>query len=276
MKKTTQTLLLFFSTFLLLVSVTGSAQDRRRGNAPDLGSTQDRLRGNSSGFTGTWKTVTGKGKQIVITLEQDRHNMVTGYYGINGLTGSYKPLEGSMNGLVKVSWRVEPVLQSASSITGKVTGNVLRFTWSQDDRRHGAGRFTLSSDGETFEGTFSMTDNPDNTSGGTWNGTRQHSFAGAWQGKFGDGAVQLILQQSGAQVTGQVKINSAEMGELRGGSVVGKTLRFQLFRPGRPLGNGRYLPDEHVGAGELVMDIGGRSFKGTILGAAVSGTLLGR
>jgi len=275
MKKKTQTLLLVFSTLLLLVSVTGSAQDRHRGNSPDLGSAQDRRRGNSSNFTGTWNTVTGKGKKIVITLEQDRRNDVTGYYGINGLTGSYKPLDGSNNGFVKVSWSAEPVTQSASSITGRVTDNVLRFTWSQDDHRHGAGRFTLSSDGESFEGTFSMTDNPDDTSGGTWNGTRQHSFAGAWQGKFGDGALQLILQQAGSEVTGQLNVNSAQFG-IKGGKVVGNTLRFNVVRPGRPLGNGANLPDEYVGTGELVMDRGGKSFKGKVLGAATSANLVGR
>jgi hypothetical protein len=262
MNKTTQTLLLVSSTLLLLVCVPVSAQDRRRGNSPD--------------FTGTWKTVTGKGKQIVITLEQGRGNNVTGYYGMNGLTGSYKPSDGSMNGVVKVSWSAEPVLQSVSSITGKVTNNVLRFTWSQEDRRHGAGRFTLSSDGESFAGTFSLTDNPDDTSGGTWNGTRLHSFAGAWQGKFGDGALELILQQSGQSVTGRLRVNSAELGEIRGGRVDGKTLRFNLVRPRRPLGNGVNLPDEVLGSGELVMNIGEKSFKGTILGAATSGTFIGR
>jgi hypothetical protein len=271
MKKKTQTLPLVFSTFLLLVSVTVSAQGQ-----PATGSAQDRLRGNSPVFTGTWNTVTGKGKKIVITLEQNRHNIVSGYYGVNGLTGSYKSSDSSINGFVNVSWRAEPVLQNLSSITGTVTNNVLRFTWTQDDRRHGAGRITLSSDGESFEGTYSMTENPDDTSGGTWKGTRQHSFAGAWQGKFGDGALQLILQQSGQAVTGQVKVNSAEFGEIRGGSVVGNTLRFTLVRPGRPLTNGAYFPDQVLGNGELVMNIGERSFKGTILGAAASGTLLGR
>jgi hypothetical protein len=178
--------------------------------------------------------------------------------------------------LVNVSWRAEPALQSLSSITGTVKDNVLRFTWTQDDRRHGAGRITLSADGESFEGTYSLTENPDDTSGGTWKGTRQHSFAGAWQGTLGNGALQLILQQSGQAVTGQVKVNSAEFGQIRGGSVVGNTLRFIIVRPSRPLTNGATLPEEYVGNGELVMNMGERSFKGTIIGAAASGTLIGR
>lgn len=267
MKKKTQTFLLVFSTLLLLVSVTVSAQGQPA---------QDRQRGNSPTFTGDWKTVTGTGKRLIMKLEQNRHNVVTGYYNVNGLTGSNKPSDSSINGFVNVSWRAEPVLQNLSSITGTVKDSVLRFTWTQDDRRHGAGRITLSADGESFEGTYSLTENPDDTSGGTWKGTRQHSFAGAWQGTVGGGGLLLILQQSGQAVTGQVKVNSAEFGEIRGGSVVGNTLRFIIVRPSRPLTNGATLPEEVVGLGELVMNIGERSFRGTILGAAASGTLIGR
>jgi hypothetical protein len=266
-KKATQTFLLVFSTLLLLVPVTVSAQ----GQPP-----QDRLRGNSPVFTGEWKTVTNKGIRLLIKLEQNRHNIVTGSYNVNGLTGSYKPSDSSIHGLVNVSWRAEPALQSLSSITGTVKDNVLRFTWTQDDRRHGAGRITLSSDGESFEGTYSLTENPDDTSGGTWKGTRQHSFAGAWQGTVGGGGLLLILQQSGQVVTGQVKVNSADLGVIREGIVVGNTLRFKIVRPSRPLTNGGTLPEEFVGIGELVMNIGVRSFRGTVLNAAANGTLLGR
>jgi hypothetical protein len=259
MKKTTQTLLLVFSTLLLLVTVTVSACAQ----APD--------------FTGTWNTVTDKGKTIVITLEQNSRNYVTGYYlPIDGLTGSYQSSDSSINGFVKVSASTAgPVLQNAGSIKGRVTGNALRFTWIQD-RGQGAGRLTLSSDGESFEGTFSATNNPDDTSGGTLNGTRRPSFAGAWQGKLGEGALELILQQAGSQVTGQVKVNSANLGVVREGRVVDNTLRFTVVRPGRPLPNGARSPDEVLGTGELVLDRGGRSFNGKILNADASGTLVGR
>jgi len=263
MKKTTQNLLLAFSTLLLLVSVTGSAQGQIRAN-----------------FSGTWNTVTDKGKKFQISLRHERSDpsVVKGGYGVDCLTssnaclGSNKPLDGSINGFVNVSWRAEPVLQSPSSITGTVTDNMLRFTWSETSR-HGAGRFTLSSDGESFEGTYSMTDNPDDTSGGTWSGTRQHSFAGAWQGKFGESFLMLILQQDGARVGGQLQVNSADFGIVSEGIVNGNTLRFNILRvnPRNVLGK-----PEYVGSGELVMNAGGKSFTGTILGAASSGTHVGR
>jgi hypothetical protein len=271
MKKKTQILLLVFSTLLLLVSVTVSAQGQPA---------QDRRRGNSFNFTGTWNTVTGKGKKIVITLRHDRSNsnIVTGYYTMNGLTGSYKPSDSSINGFVKVSWRAEPVLQNLSPITGSVTDNVLRFTWSQDDHRHGAGRFTLSADGQSFEGTFSLTENPDDTSGGTWNGTRAPNFAGAWRVKLGEQSFELILQQEGNRVTGEWRVNAGPPFRVfREGFVDGNTVRFKVMGPSQAsLSKGLNLFDQYEGVGELVMDRGGKSFTGTILGAATSGTLLGR
>jgi hypothetical protein len=286
MKKTTQTFLLVFSTLLLLVSVTGSAQGQPtpqptpRERQPPTGSAQDRRRGNGVSFSGTWNTVTDKGKTIVMTLRLERSDssVVTGSYSVNGLTGSYKPSDGSINGFVKVSWSAEPVLQNMSSIRGTVTGNVLRFTWAEDGGG-GAGRFTLSSDGESFEGTFSRTNNPDDTSGGTWNGTRQHSFAGAWQGKLGEEGLELTVQQSGDRVTGQFNINSNRDWIFKDGIVVGNTLRFTVVLSPEGLmrlGKRPDSPDQPVGVGELVMSPGGKSFQGTILGAAASGTHVGR
>ena len=185
-------------------------------------------------------------------------------------------MDGSIFGFQKVSASTaEPALQSLGRIRGYVKDNALIFTWHQDDAQ-GAGRFTLSSDGESFEGSFSATSNPDDTSGGTWNGTRRYSFTGAWQGKLGDGVLQLMLQQAGDQVMGQLRLNSAEF-VIREGSVgAGNTLRFKVVRPGRPMLNGRLSPDEYLGTGELVMDKGGKSCKGTVLGSATSGTLVGR
>ena len=174
---------------------------------------------------------------------------------------------------MKVSaWAAEPVLQTVNSIKGTVTDNVLRFTWRQEVGGHGAGRFTMSSDGQSFEGTFSTTDNPDDTSGGTWNGTRAPNFAGAWSGKLGEGVMELILQQTGPHVTGQLRVNSADLGMIRDAIIDGNILRFQVVRPNKMPGR----PDEYVGIGELVMDKGSKSFKGTILGTSTSGTRLGR
>jgi hypothetical protein len=101
-------------------------------------------------------------------------------------------------------------------------------------------------------------------------------FAGVWHAKLGGGALELILKQAGLQVTGQVKVNSANLGVIREGTVDGNTLRFKIVRAGRPLGNGANLPDEYVGTGELVMHAGGKSFNGNILGTTTSGTFIGR
>lgn len=236
-KKTPQFLLLVLGPLLLLVVATASAQ------------AQD--------FTGTWNTVTGQGETIVLTLRQTGTEVRGGYSALRGLTG------GS-------DLRVE------GSLKGNVKGNTLLFTWRQEDGKQGAGRFAISSDGQSFDGTISATKNPDDTSGGTWNGTRKHSFAGAWRGKLGEGALESILQQADNRVTGQLRVNSAELGMIKDGVVVGNTLRFKVVRAGRVLSNGSSLPDEYVGVGELVMDGGGKSFSGTILGAKASGNLLGR
>lgn len=86
--------------------------------------------------------------------------------------------------------------------------------------------------------------------------------------------MELILQQASNQVTGRVKINSADAGIIREGTVVGNTLRFKIVRVGGTFG---VLAEEFVGTGELVMDAGGTSFTGNVLGTATSGgTLVGR
>ncbi|MEQ1606368.1 MAG: hypothetical protein ABL999_16015 [Pyrinomonadaceae bacterium] len=222
-------------------------------------------------FRGTWNTVAGKGKKIVITLETVRRTSVTGTYARNGLTAGNKPSDGSVTAFVKVS----APLQSASSISGTVTDNVLRFKWFEDGG-HGAGRFTMSSDGQSFQGTFSLTDNPDDTSGGTWNGTRAPVFAGVWQAKAGDKILfpQVLFQQSGSQVVGQLFAGNDQQGVIREGVIDGNTLRFRVLRPQLAI-PGRYSPDIPMGVGELVMNPDGKSFKGTVLGASVSGTRLG-
>jgi len=223
-------------------------------------------------FGGTWNTVTGKGKKIVLTLRTVRRTEVTGSYAINGLTGSYQSPDRPVDAFVKVSaTTAQPAMQALSSIRGTVTDNVLRFKWFEEGS-HGAGRFTISSDGQSFEGTFGMTDNPDDTSGGTWSGTRAPNFAGAWEAAFGGSTMTLILQQGGDQVTGQLKVNSADLGSIREGILDGNTLRFKVVRPNVMPGR----PDEFVGVGELVMDKGSKVFTGTILGTATSGTRIGR
>ena len=240
MKKTTPSLLLVLSTLLLLVSVTVSAQ----GQPPNP---------NNANFTGVWNTITDKGEKLVITLRHDRSDfsVVIGSYHILGDVVD-KPLDGALKGTVK--------------------DNVLRFTWSSDAGRR-AGRFTLSSDGQSFEGTLSRSNNPDDTSGGTWNGTRAPNFAGAWQTSFGGSYLTMIFQQTFVRVSGQLNANSPDLGIIRDGMVVDNTLRFTVLR--RPP-YGVNLPEVPVGVGELVMGADGKSFKGTVLGVSTSGTLLSR
>jgi hypothetical protein len=227
---------------------------------------------STSEFAGTWNTVTGKGKKIAITFTTtDRRTTVNGIYAVNGLTSSYEPADrpGFTAAFVKVSFAMgEPGLQSQSTITGTVSGNVLRFKWREDGGR-GAGRFTMSADGQSFEGTYSKTDNPDDTSGGTWNGTRAPVFQGAWQtGPF----PSIVLQQSGNRVTGQLIPGRPDLGMIKDGVIDGNTLRFTLWRSSSPI----KPPEQFMGTGELVMEKGSRSFKGTILGTPVTGTRLGR
>ena len=61
---------------------------------------------------------------------------------------------------------------SVGKISGKISGKVLRFAWSQTDGVAGAGKFILSGDGQSFEGSYTFTNNPDNVEG-SWNGSRQ-------------------------------------------------------------------------------------------------------
>src|SRR5687768_11346288 len=71
--------------------------------------------GSPVDFRGTWNTVTGKGKKIVITFETVRRTSVTGTYARNGLTASYKLRDNSVTAFVKVSAiSGEPSLQSIS------------------------------------------------------------------------------------------------------------------------------------------------------------------
>lgn len=231
-------------------------------------------------FNGTWNTVTGKGKKIVVTLQTARRAEVSGTYARNGLTSSYQSDDRPASFFVKVSvTTVDPAFQSMSTLRGRVTDNVLRFRW-REDGGHGAGRFTLSPDGQSFQGTLSMTDNPDDTSGGTWNGTRAPNFHGVWQTKAGSQVQfpELLFQQTGLQVSGRLFVNRPDFGTIRDGVIEGNTLRFKVFRPrpGTPLPQALNMPGDFIGTGELVMDSGSKTFKGTILGASTNGTLIAR
>ncbi|HVF46393.1 MAG TPA: hypothetical protein VNA17_02385 [Pyrinomonadaceae bacterium] len=238
-------------------------------------------------FNGDWETtVTGRGRKFLMGLQQSRTTV----------TGRYQSDDGRFRG----------------TILGTVTNNVLRFTWVEPSGAHGSGRLTLSSDGRSFQGTFSTTDNPDDTSGGTWNGTttrlnrpsegapnpmgkmseaefqkklaeyeeRQRNapatFQGVWRTKSGEKIQfpQLLFQQANNKVVGHLYAGRPDLGEFRDGVVERNTLRFTVWKF-IPLPNGSFT-NQYLGKGELVMDADGKSFTGTILGGATSGTRIAR
>lgn len=104
------------------------------------------------------------------------------------------------------------------------------------------------------------------------------AFDGVWRVMSGAQYVfpELLLQPVGSdKIVGRLFAGRPEMGVIKGGVVVRNTLRFTVWRP-RPLFIGRVQPDDYVGIGELVMNADGKSFQGTILGTAISGTRIAR
>jgi hypothetical protein len=152
---------------------------------------------------------------------------------------------------------------------GEVSGNTLNFRLTPATNDFKSGKFVMAQDGKSFTGNVGK--------GQAMTATVLANFAGAWQAKVGESTFLLLLQQSGAQVTGQVRANSSDVGVIREGIVVGNTLRFKIVRAGKAMPNGLNLPDEYVGLGELVLDESGKLFTGHVLGMATSGgTLIGR
>lgn len=229
-------------------------------------------------FSGKWNTVTSKGKKIVVVLKStDRRAVVNGTYAINALSmAGYSDPDDSVEAFAfinaSMSSNTTPV-QSMSSIRGTVTGNVLRFKWIEDGG-HGSGKFTMSADGRSFQGTFSNTDNPDDGSGGTWNGTRAPVFSGVWQMSGGPyPSTYMLIQEDG--LAGHLVAGNPTMGIIKGGSVDGNTLRFTIFRP-VPAGLERYQQEQYMGVAELTMAADGKSFSGKIFGVAATGTRIRR
>ena len=96
-------------------------------------------------FAGAWTAQTGDGTAYTIGLTQSG----------NSVTGNYQGGDGSL-GL----------------IVGSVAGNLLSFAWNQADGLSGYGWFTLSSDGRSFQGSYSMSQTPQKIEG-SWNGSRR-------------------------------------------------------------------------------------------------------
>ncbi|RVD46353.1 SH3 domain-containing protein [Mesorhizobium sp. M4B.F.Ca.ET.169.01.1.1] len=98
----------------------------------------------TAGFGGSWSA---NADNVAYSLSLKQNG--------NGVSGRYQGDDGS-----------------AGQINGKVSGNMLRFSWVQKDGTRGSGKFTLSDDGQSFAGSYNFGNNPDAVEG-SWNGTRQ-------------------------------------------------------------------------------------------------------
>ncbi|KUM28370.1 hypothetical protein AU467_34885 [Mesorhizobium loti] len=98
----------------------------------------------TAGFGGSWSA---NADNVAYSLSLKQNG--------NGVSGRYQGDDGS-----------------AGKINGKVSGNVLRFAWVQMDGTRGSGKFELSGDGQSFEGSYNFGSNPDAVEG-SWNGMRQ-------------------------------------------------------------------------------------------------------
>jgi hypothetical protein len=138
-------------------------------------------------------------------------------------------------------------------IEGTVTGSTLRFTWRQEDRS-GTGSFTLSADGNRFDGTW--TADAGDPREGTWIGQRAGgaapppaaaSFAGQWNTNDGYQDVAMTLRQDGNRVTGTYE----HRGGVIEGTVTGNTLSLT------------WRQDDRSGTGSFTLSADGNRFDGT-------------
>ena len=93
-------------------------------------------------FTGTWETVASTGNRYTMHLTQSG----------NTVTGTYSPQNGTIDGMVK--------------------NKVMTFSWSQAGGYTGTGTFTLSGDGNSFNGKWFSTGEQGDTQG-FWTGRRK-------------------------------------------------------------------------------------------------------
>lgn len=151
---------------------------------------------------------------------------------------------------------------------GEVSGDTMKFRVTAQVMRTDqvpTGEFVMAQDGRSFTG--SVGNSP------AFVATALANCSGVWRTPA---YPQMLLQQSGNKVVGQLFAGNPSLGVIKEGVVDGNRLRFEIWRP-RPQTNvGAPLPDELVGRGELVMDQDGRSFAGTILGARTNGSLVAR
>ncbi|KUM23944.1 hypothetical protein AU467_32180 [Mesorhizobium loti] len=98
----------------------------------------------ATGFSGQW-AANADNVAYTVSLRQKG----------NSVSGNYQGSDGS-----------------AGTISGKMNGNILRFGWVQKDGTRGSGKFVLADDGQSFDGSYNFSNNPD-TVEGSWNGRRQ-------------------------------------------------------------------------------------------------------
>lgn len=161
----------------------------------------------------TWSQKGGRRGTARFTLSEDG-NRFTGTFTVTDSGGADRPGSGSWNGTRKQAaaprptpsanfagnWQTEDRTRDGSvyrydirlnqtgdrvtgtyaygaggSIEGTVTGNLLTFTWTENNsRRRGTGQFTLAADGKSFSGSYAVTEAAGgSTGGGQWTGTRK-------------------------------------------------------------------------------------------------------
>ncbi|MBV9215981.1 MAG: hypothetical protein JO053_07370 [Acidobacteria bacterium] len=216
-------------------------------------------------FAGTWMLANNLGLRIPLTIVQNG----------NKATGLYTAQNGALE--------------------GAVDGKILRFTW-KSNKGSGSGEFNISNSGETFAATFKKANGTEITDSGTWGerttatgegvisgqtpttpnqvpepaasvggsgGKTMASFAGSWLITEGGIPGGMDLTQSGSAVTGYYATNLGSY-ELIDGKVNGGILRFKLVAR---------TAKGALKVGEVVMERDGKSFKGTVGGLIVTGTL---
>lgn len=147
-------------------------------------------------FSGTWETVAGSAYKYTVNLTQT---------GIK-VTGTYSPRNGKI-------------------FAGVVTGNKLKFKWTQDGGYEGTGEFTMNDDGKGFAGSSTAT--KPNTMTNSWKTYvpgPPRSFEGTWETERDNRKTTLSIHQKGDKVTGNYS-DAGGNGTIEG-TVLERALRF--------------------------------------------------
>lgn len=250
-------------------------------------------------FAGTWQTIVDGRSEVSLTMQQSGVQ-VTGQYPGNGR------IEGTVSGKVlRFTWRSDRGTgsgrfimegrnqQFSGSYNRGANPDDVESTWSGRRppgpesvagceqplgivygdpgkiRPEGASTLGKMSEAEYLKKLAEYEEAQKNAPA---------TFAGVWQTKTGDKFLfpQVLFQQANNKVSGHLYAGNPTLGIFKDGIVDRNTLRFTVWRPQPPLGGRYYQPDIYMGTGELVMNADGKSFKGTILGAPTTGTLIAR